>query len=126
MTGYKNHLITTTSGIYVDHTITSMSRHGITFLLDILSAHADYGQALPRLVHRRMLGDRGYDAIHIQQSIFEEIGLNVSAQMKRNQKDYEPDPFSLKLLRKNIETYFAQLTDEFRIKHNQAKRYAGV
>ncbi len=42
-----------------------------------------------------------------------------------NQKDYNPQPYIFRKSRKRIETLFSQLCDQFRIKNNYSKSFAG-
>jgi hypothetical protein len=45
--------------------------------------------------------------------------------MRRNQKNYVPQPYLFRKLRKRIETSFSQLCDQFMIRRNYAKSFTG-
>jgi Transposase DDE domain len=116
--GYKLHLITTESGVYVDFLVTSANAHDNCFLKK-LSTNDHH------LRDRVMIGDRGYVGAAIQLSLFEELALDLKVPFRRNQKDFTEYPIDLKIKRKTIETVFSQLCDEFMIKRNYAKSFSG-
>ncbi len=45
--------------------------------------------------------------------------------MRENQADYKTHPFVFRKSRKRIETLFSQLCDQFMIRRNYAKSFAG-
>lgn len=117
--GYKFHLITTESGVYVDMLISKASTHD-SFFLKLLE------QSDEHLRNKTLLGDRGYIGKATQLRLFEELKLNLDIPYRRNQKDFKEYAISKKIKRKSIEVVFSQLCDEFSIKHNYAKRYDGL
>jgi hypothetical protein len=126
MIGYKLHLCTTKSGVYLGSWISPMATHDVKFLHKIFSQYYKTRKSKRRIEDRRVLADKGYDAGPIQQSLFAGLQLEVKAQMRKNRKDFEAYPYELKVTRKRNETCFSQLTDEFRIKRNLAKRFSGL
>lgn len=116
--GYKLHLITTESGVYMDMLITPASEHDICFLKE-LSAK-DY-----HLQGRTLLGDRAYIGKAVQLSLFEELQIDIQIPYRRNQKDCVEYSWKYKIKRKTIETVFSQLCDEFMLKRNYAKSFKG-
>lgn len=116
--GYKFHLIISSSGVYKDLLITPAHVHDTAFLkeLDKDDEH---------LKGYNLLGDRGYIGRNTQLRLFAELDLKLNIPYRKNQKDFRKYPFKFKIMRKKIETVFAQFCDEFMIRRNYAKRFAG-
>ena len=112
------HLITTPSGVYKDLLITPANVHDNVFLKE-LSKEDEH------LSGYELIGDRAYLGKSTQLRLFEEVGLSLNVPYRRNQKDYKKYPKRLKIIRKRIETVFAQYCDEFMIRRNYAKRFSG-
>ncbi len=117
--GYKLHLITTESGVYMDMLVTPASEPDICFLKELDAD--DY-----HLFGRTLLGDRAYVGRVVQLNLFEQLHIDLQVPYKRNQKDVTEYPWHLKIKRKTIETVFSQLCDEFMLKRNYAKSFNGV
>ncbi len=117
--GYKLHLITTESGVYVDMLVTSANEHDNCFLKELSKDDS-------HLRERVLIGDRAYIGHAIQLSLFEELSLDIQVPFRINQKDFSNYPPELKIKRKTIETVFSQLCDEFMIKRNYAKSFSGL
>lgn len=116
--GYKLHLITSKSGVYRDHMVTSANVHDIHYLksIDRRDAH---------LRGQELLGDRGYLSGPVQLRLFEDLEVPLSIPYKSNQKDFKVYDYDKKIMRKTIETVFSQYCDEFKMKQNYAKRFEG-
>lgn len=117
--GYKMHLITTETGVFVDMIVTPANVHD-NFYLKTLDENASF------LINKRLLGDRAYIGQAIQLNLFEKLDLELVIPYRRNQHDFKEYPFELKIKRKTIETVFSQYCDEFNIKRNYAKSFDGL
>ena len=116
--GYKLHLVTSLNGVYRQMDITKASVHDVGFLKDIKNG-GQVGQAT-------LLGDTGYLSRPCQIDLFESVQVKLETPMRGNQKDFEPQPYIFKRCRKRIETIFSQLCDQFMLKRNYAKTFAGL
>jgi len=116
--GYKFHLIITSSGVFRDLLITPANVHDSFFLKEL-------NKDDKHLNDFELLGDRAYLGKGTQLRLFEEVKLKLNVPYRRNQKDFKKYPYKLKIMRKNIETVFAQFCDEFLIRRNYAKRFLG-
>ena len=70
-----------------------------------------------------LLGYRGYLFQSIQLDIFQTVYIKLEIPLRKNQKDYKPQPYIFRKSRKKIETLFTQLCDQFRIINNYAKTF---
>ena len=70
-----------------------------------------------------LLGYRGYLFQSIQLDIFQTVYIKLETPLRKNQKDYKPQPYIFRKSRKKIETLFTQLCDQFRIINNYAKTF---
>ena len=70
-----------------------------------------------------LLGYRGYLFQSIQLDIFKTVYIKLETPLRKNQKDYKPQPYIFRKSRKKIETLFTQLCDQFRIINNYAKTF---
>jgi hypothetical protein len=116
--GYKIHMITTASGVNVDLYITPASTHDVKFLAEL-----DEGDR--HLADRILLGDRAYISEAHQLRLWDDLNLRLEVPYRKNQKDRCVYPISYRKSRKSIEVVFSQYCDEYRIKHNYAKRFRG-
>lgn len=127
--GYKIHLITTASGVYVDHVIRPASEHDAKVFAEL--PEASDNEELPedlrgRIESRLVLADKGYVGKQLGLDFGDQFGGLLKAGCRSNAKDWEPtDPYH-KRARRYIETVFSQLADEVRMKVNRAKRYSGL
>lgn len=115
--GYKLHVLSTPSGLIINHFITPANVHDVSQLPDLA-----YGQ----MSHARLLADKGYTTRRGQLDLFEQDQVELIMPDKTNAK--QPQNLWNKkysILRKRIETLFSQLTDQFSIKHNYAKTTRG-
>ena len=116
--GYKIHMITSRSGVYVDLYITPASTHDVMFLKEL-------NESDTHLVDRTLLGDKAYISEANQLRLWNDLNLRLEVPYRKNQKDRSVYPISSRNSRKSIEVVFSQYCDEFRMKHNYAKRFRG-
>lgn len=127
--GYKIHLITTASGVYVDHVIRPASEHDAKVFAEL--PEASDNEELPedlrgRIESRLVLADKGYVGKQLGLDFGDQFGGLLKAVSRPNAKEWEPtDPYH-KRARRYIETVFSQLADDMRMKVNRAKRYSGL
>jgi hypothetical protein len=114
--GYKIHLIVSKQGVPADLMITPANVHDINFLkeneLEILNC--------------TLLGDRAYLSKTLQLDLFESNNIKLKTANRLNQKEYKKLTKKMKGNRMIIETVNAQLCDQFMIKRNYAKTFAGL
>ena len=115
--GYKLHLITSVSGVYQEHALLPANVHDIAFLKQLEQTH---------LFNCQLIGDRAYRSHPLQLRMFDERQIDLQVPYRRNQRDFKEYPYDLKIKRKQIETTFSQYCDEFMLKRNYAKSYAGL
>jgi len=113
--GYKIHAVCSINGIFQSFDISKASVHDIHYLKDIKTQYR----------HCVILGDKGYLSADYQLDLFEECKITLAVPMRKNQRNYKPQPYPLKRCRKRIETLFSQLCDQFRIRNNYAKTFDG-
>lgn len=114
--GYKLHGVTTISGVFYSFDMSKASVHDIHFLKDVSAV----------LSNCTLLGDKGYLSKEVQLDLFESCRIKLQTPMRRNQKNYKPQPWVLRKTRKRIETLFSQLCDQFMIRRNYAKTFIGI
>ena len=61
-----------------------------------------------------------------QADLFEHSAISLCTPLKRNQTTEKPLPAVYRKARKRIETLFSQLCDQFMIRRNYAKSFAGL
>jgi hypothetical protein len=113
--GYKLHGVCSISGVFQSLDISPASVHDIQYLKDIKMQLSDCV----------LLGDRGYLSAQYQLNLFETANINLQTPKRKNQKDYQLQPYIFMKSRKRIETLFAQLCDQFMIRRNYAKSFDG-
>lgn len=113
--GYKLHGICSVSGVFQSIDITPASVHDIHMLKDIKLNYS----------HCTLLGDKGYLSADYQINLFETIQIKLQTPMRKNQSNYNKQPYVFRKNRKRIETLFSQLCDQFRIRQNFAKSFIG-
>ena len=113
--GYKLHGVCSVSGVFQSLDISPASVHDIQYLKDIQLQLSDCV----------LLGDMGYLSAQYQLNLFETANINLQTPKRKNQKDYQQQPYIFKKSRKRIETLFAQLCDQFMIRRNYAKSFDG-
>lgn len=113
--GYKLHGVCSVSGVFQSLDITPASVHDVQYLKDINLQLSDCV----------LLGDMGYLSAQYQLNLFETVNINLQTPKRKNQKDYQKQPYIFRKSRKRIETLFAQLCDQFMIRRNYAKSFEG-
>ena len=113
--GYKLHGVCSVNGVFHSLDITKAEVHDIHFLKNIKQQLSDCV----------LLGDRGYLSESIQLDLFQTARIQLETPKRSNQKEYKPQPYIFRKSRKRIETLFSQLCDQFLIRRNYAKSFAG-
>jgi len=113
--GYKLHAVCSIQGVIEAIDITPASVHDIHYLQDIKQQMRD----------GVLLGDKGYLSAEQQVNLFETSNIKLEVPMRKNQKNYQKQPFVFRKSRKRIETLFSQLCDQFMIRRNYAKSFQG-
>lgn len=113
--GYKLHAVCTVDGVFTNFDLTPASVHDIHYLKDIKLNHNSC----------TILADKGYLSVDYQRDLFSSNQIRLEVPMRKNQKDYKPQPFIFRKSRKRIETLFSQLCDRFMIRRNYAKSFDG-
>ena len=114
--GFKLHAVCTPEGVIKMFDISKASVHDIHYLNDV-QAH---------LSHCTLLGDKGYLSKQWQADLFEVNAMRLETPMRKNQHDFKVFPEAFSRARKRIETLFSQLCDQFMIRRNYAKSFAGL
>jgi len=113
--GYKLHGVCTLSGVFASLEITKANVHDIAFLNEVKHQLSDCV----------LLGDKGYLSASWQLDLFESVNITLETPMRKNQHNYQKQPFVFRKSRKRIETLFSQLCDQFMIRRNYAKSFSG-
>jgi hypothetical protein len=114
--GYKLHVVIFDNGVVQQSAITKGNVHDINFLKQI--------DELP--VHKNIVGDRAYISKTLQMDLFEQYQVKLKVPFRTNQHDYKKHPKKYKSKRQMVETFFAQLCDQFSLRRNYAKSYEGL
>lgn len=115
--GYKLHLLTSEHGVFQDMQVTPGNVHDINFLKDVQLEDYTKGKTL--------LGDRGYISKAVQTDLFTTHDITLEVPYRSNQKEQMVVDKVKGRKRRRIEVLFSQLCDQFRIKLNYAKSFAG-
>ncbi len=113
--GYKLHAVCTAKGVFQSIDISPASVHDLHYLKDIKTQFRDC----------HLLGDKGYLSAEYGLNLFENYQIKLEVPMRKNQINYQKQPFVLSKSRKRIETLFSQLCDQFMIRRNYAKSFDG-
>lgn len=113
--GYKLHAVCSTKGVFQSLDISPASVHDLHYLKDIKTQFRDC----------HLLADKGYLSSAYQLNLFENYRIKLEVPMRKNQLGYQKQPFIPSKSRKRIETLFSQLCDQFMIRRNYAKSFAG-
>ena len=113
--GYKLHGLCTIDGIFTSYDLTKASVHDINYLKDVKE----------KISNAFLLGDKGYVSEEIQTDLFHSENITLQTPLRSNQDKYKKQPYVLRKSRKRIETLFSQLCDQFMIRRNYAKSFAG-
>jgi hypothetical protein len=115
--GYKLHLVTSLRGVFHSMQLSKASVHDIHYLGEIVESG---------LNNCLLLGDKGYLNAEIKTDLFHTAKIELQTPCRSNQLQQTLFPYVYKKCRKRIETQFSQLCDQFMIKRNYAKSYAGL
>ncbi|RYY43675.1 MAG: IS982 family transposase [Chitinophagaceae bacterium] len=114
--GYKLHVIIYDNGVVQQSALTKGNVHDINFLKEI--------ETLPE--GKLLLGDKAYRSLPLQMELFEKFEVKLKVPFRINQHDYKRHPKRYRRKRQMVETFFAQMTDQFNVKRNYAKSYDGL
>lgn len=114
--GYKLHVIIFDNGVVQQSYVSKANVHDINFLKEIENVPSN----------KLLLGDRAYRSNPLQLDLFEKHQITLKVPFRSNQKDYKKHPKKYKTKRQMIETFFAQMCDQFNLKRNYAKSYEGL
>ena len=114
--GYKFHAVCSSDGVFQAFDITQASVHDIHYLEEVKA----------RFEHCVLIGDKGYLSRQWQADLFESKAIRLATPQRRNQPNFEPFNPVLRKTRKRIETLYSQLCDQFMIRRNYAKSFAGL
>tara|TARA_B100000508_G_C11410106_1_gene252833 strand:+ start:44 stop:973 length:930 start_codon:yes stop_codon:yes gene_type:complete len=113
--GYKIHGVCSVQGVFQSIDITPASVHDIHYLKEINYSYANC----------TLLGDMGYLSAKYQLNLFQTANIRLETPMRKNQSNLRKQPYIFRKSRKRIETLFSQLCDQFMIRRNYAKSFAG-
>ena len=114
--GYKLHAVCTPKGVIKMFDISKASLHDIHYLNDIKNT----------LAHCVLVGDKGYLSQQWQSDLFQGSAIDLKTPARKNQLNAEGLSTYYRKTRKRIETLFSQLCDQFMIRRNYAKSFAGI
>ena len=114
--GYKLHCTCGITGVLHTFTITKASVHDIAFLKDIKYIMRDC----------TIIGDKGYISKKVQLDLFNTVNIKLEIPCRSNQTTLYPFNKCAGKIRKRIETVFSQLSDQFVLIRNYAKRANGL
>ncbi len=113
--GYKIHAVCSVDGVFKSFDLSKASVHDIHYLKDIKN---QFNNCI-------ILGDKGYLSADYQLDLFTTKNIKLEIPMRKNQKNYKKQAYIFRKNRKRIETLFSQLCDQFMIRRNYAKSFAG-
>ncbi len=113
--GYKIHAVCSIEGVFKSFDISKASVHDIHYLKDIKN---QFNNCV-------ILGDKGYLSADYQLDLFQSKQIKLEVPMRKNQDNYQKQPYIFRKKRKRIETLFSQLCDQFMIRRNYAKSFDG-
>ena len=113
--GYKLHAVCSLRGVFKSFDITKASIHDIHFLKNVKESFSDC----------TLIADKGFLSAEYQLDMFETRSIKLETPMRVNQMNYKPQTYIFRKSRKRIETLLSQLCDQFMIRRNYAKSFAG-
>ena len=114
--GYKLHVIIYDNGVVQQSSLTKGNVHDINFLKEV--------ENLPQ--GKFLLGDKAYRSQPLQMDLFEKFEVKLKVPFRSNQHEYKRHPKKYRRKRQMVETFFAQMTDQFNVKRAYAKSYEGL
>jgi hypothetical protein len=114
--GYKLHVVIHDNGVVQQSAVTKGNVHDICFLKQI--------EPLPQ--GKLLLGDKAYRSMPLQLELFEKYKVKLKVPFRSNQHAYKRHPKRYRAKRQMVETFFAQMCDQFHVKRNYAKSFEGL
>jgi len=114
--GYKLHGLCNFNGVFTSFDMTKASVHDIHYLKDVKE----------QITNSFLLGDKAYLSEEIQTDLFSSSRIKLETPSRVNQFGAKKQNFQIRKVRKRIETLFSQLCDQFMIRRNYAKSFAGL
>jgi len=114
--GYKLHALAGMNGAIDMYDLSAANVHDLHYLKDVQN----------RKQHCHIIGDKAYDSIPLQFSLFEQNNIQLLSPARNYKDRYRPFPKHISRIRKRIETTFSKLCDQFNIKRNYAKSFNGI
>ena len=114
--GYKLHVLCGLSGVIHSYDLSKASVHDINYIKDIRHEYHDCS----------IFGDKGYIGAEVQLDLFETANIRLECPYRMNQKNWKPAFVPFAKARKRVETLFSQLTDQFLVIRNYAKKTCGL
>jgi hypothetical protein len=114
--GYKLHVIIPRNAVVQQSALTKGNVHDINFLKEV--------DELPE--GKQLLGARAYVSQPLQGDLFHSFRVRLKVPFRSNQHGYKKHPKRYRSKRQMVETFFAQMCDQFNLKRNDAKCYEGL
>lgn len=114
--GYKFHAVCAANGVLQTLDLSAASLHDIHYFEDVKS----------QLSNCVLVGDKGYLSQPWQTDLFTQRRITLRTPVRKNQVGKPTLPVVLRRARKRIETVFSQLCDQFMIRRNYTKSFAGL
>lgn len=114
--GYKLHAVCNSDGVVQALDLSKASTHDIHYLNDVREQFSNCV----------LIGDKGYLSAQWQEDLFADRRIDLKTPPRKNQPDLPALPAEYRKARKRIETVFSQLSDQFMIRRNYAKSFAGL
>lgn len=115
--GYKLHLMTSVKGVFQAMDMTKASVHDVQYLNDV--KHSPLNNCT-------LIADKGYLSAQYKIDLFDDCNISLQTPQRTNQKNFKPFAPVFKRCRRRIETLFSQLCDQYMLKRNYAKSFAGL
>lgn len=113
--GYKLHAVCSPSGVIQSLDLSKASVHDIQYLKDVKELFSNC----------IITGDRGYINQAFNDALLKDNNIVMEVPGRSNQKEKKKVMWTLRKIRKRIETVFSQLCDQFMIQRNYAKSFYG-
>lgn len=110
--GLKAHIRVCWPGVITEAEMAAANHHDLSLVEEIVDESPHYH-------HREegwVLGDRNYHSPKLQETLREDLGLELVAGHKSSKKEQKPWPRWLVQKRRRIETVFSQLVDRYNAK----------
>ena len=114
--GYKLHAVCNPAGVVQTLDLSKASTHDIHYLNDV---HGPFSNCV-------LVGDKGYLSEQWQADLFTDRHIDLKTPPRKNQPSLPVLSVEYRKARKRIETVFSNLCDQFMIRRNYAKSFAGL